>query len=313
MNKLKLMGSCYNFGQDHRGVSEAPLFLRKLGLIDDLNTFADVKDLGDIDFSLCNGKLRHARIKNAHANSLANHLISQTIERESLENEFLLHIGGDHGSALGSIHGILSHRPDTIVVWADAHGDINTPSSSITKNFHGMPLSFLLDIAGERNLFPWIKHSLPANQLIYIGPRDLDPAEKHIIKELNIQYFSSEDMNTYGSAFLLSKAMKKIDPEGKRPIHLSFDVDIMDQNHIVSTGTRVSSGPRLSEVFSIGKYLGETGRLRSMDVVELNPDIGNENEILSSFYTAVEFMKYTLNPVFVDRSKGQDLTCPLST
>lgn len=309
MNKIKLLGSPFNFGQDHKGVALAPAFLRKLGLVDDLQNFADVHDLGDIDFSLCSGKLRHKNIKHAHANSLANHLISQTLEREDLRQSFLLNLGGDHGMALGSVHGILSHRPDTIVVWADAHGDINTPSTTVTKNFHGMPLSFLLDLTRERTLFPWIKNTLVANNLLFIGPRDLDPAEKKIIAELGIHYFSSDDMNTYGTTHLLSKALKTIDPEGKRPIHLSFDVDIMDKNHIVSTGTRVQSGPALEEVFKIGKVLGETGRLRSMDLVELNPELGTEEEILRSFFTAMEFLKLTLGSVF--QEKGQ-VSLPLN-
>jgi arginase len=52
--------------------------------------------------------------------------------------DFILTIGGDHSIAAGSIAGILTVRPDTFVVWVDAHADINTPQTSPSGNLHGM-------------------------------------------------------------------------------------------------------------------------------------------------------------------------------
>lgn len=199
---------------------------------------------------------------------------------------------------LGTVHGMLMQNPETVVIWADAHGDVNTPTSSASKNFHGMPLSFLMNISNDPVLFPWIKRSLPPERLILVGPRDLDPVEKEIIEDLRIQYLSSEEMNKFGTRHLLKRALEKVDPNGDFPIHLSFDVDLFDSRDIISTGTRVGCGPYMPEIFNLGRTLAETGRLRSMDLVELNPKLGYETEMLRTFKLALNFTQYTIRNTF---------------
>jgi arginase len=59
------------------------------------------------------------------------------------QGNFSLVLGGDHSIATGSISGLLSHYPDLKVVWVDAHADINTPLTSPSGNYHGMPVAHL--------------------------------------------------------------------------------------------------------------------------------------------------------------------------
>jgi arginase len=298
MKEIKVMGHPFSFGQPHRGVEEAPFMLRSLGLLNDLENISTTLDLGDLDFSLCQKQLPLEIIKKSAQNSLANEFISGCIESEDLTHSFLLNLGGDHGMGLGTVHGMLMQNPNTVVVWADAHGDVNSPASSSSKNFHGMPLSFLMKISKDPVLFPWIKRFLLPERLIMVGPRDLDPVEKEIIEDLRIQYLSSEEMNKFGTRHLLKKALKKVDPLGEFPLHLSFDVDLFDSQDIISTGTRVSSGPYMPEIFNLGRTLAETGRLRSMDLVELNPKLGFETEMLRTFKLAMDFTQYTIRHSF---------------
>jgi arginase len=222
-------------------------------------------------------------------------MVSLTIAHEELSDSFLLNIGGDHGMGLGTVHGMLEHDPETIVVWADAHGDINTPSTSPSGNFHGMPLSFLLN--ADKQTFPWLRHKLAPNKIILFGPRSLDEGELRTIRELSIQYFSSDEINRWGAKALLSEALKLADPLGSSPIHLSLDVDLFDPQDIRSTGTVEDAGPMLPEVFSMGKVLASTGRLRSMDVVELNPEIGSEAEVSQTFGLAMTFVECVVSTV----------------
>lgn len=298
MKEIKLLGCPFSFGQPHKGVEKTPGILRLMGIFETLSTVAPVDDLGDLDFSLCQKQWPLETIKHAGKNSLANELISNCIESEDLSDSFLLNLGGDHGMGLGSVHGMLTKNPDTIVVWADAHGDVNTPASSVTKNFHGMPLAFLLKIAQDSEVFPWIKKTLLPQKLIMVGPRDLDPKEKEIIEDLEIAYFSSFEMNKFGARHLMKKALQQIDPQGTAPIHLSFDVDLFDAQDIVATGTRVMEGPYMAEIFNLGKTLGETGRLRSMDLVELNPGLGFEADVQKTFQLAIKFCQYTIKHAF---------------
>lgn len=293
MKDIKLLGVPFSYGQPRTGVEKAAEALRERGFLSDLECIARTKDLGDIDFGLIGAE---KSVKNI---SLANELIHQCVSAEDLSSSFLLNVGGDHGLALGSIHGLLSQKRSRVVVWADAHGDINTPESSVTGNFHGMPLSFLLGLAKDQKHFSWIKSHLAPHKLIFFGPRDLDAAEEKIIHDLSIQYYSSETINRCGTEAILEHALKKADPFRDCPIHLSFDVDVFDADDVQATGTRVENGPHVKEIMKMGRILGETGRLQSMDLVEINPELGDELEVKKTLELATYFTQLTLEAAFL--------------
>jgi arginase len=288
MMKIKFLGIPFSAGQPFHGVQRAPEIFRN-----QLKQKHVFTDLGDLDFSLC-GKHSSGIIKNERICGLGNALISETIVKENLNDSFLLNVGGDHGMALGTIHGLLHHNSDLIVVWVDAHGDINTPHTSATGNFHGMPLSFLLKGNQGREEFSWLRKRLSPERLIYLGPRDLDHEEKVIIEESGIQYYSSEDINNDGVEVLLNHALKIADPTGRSSIHLSFDVDVFDEADVVATGTRVKDGPRKNEILKLASLLGQSGRLQSMDLVEVNPELGSEEKIQETVDLALQFTQSVL-------------------
>lgn len=316
LRKIKFLGVPFSFGQPHTGVALAPDACRDQDLLQDLQNIAPTFDLGNIDFSREKNLLSDTGdIKNEIASSLGCHRISQAIAEENLDESFLLNVGGDHGLGLGSVHGILEHDPESIVVWADAHGDINPPVSSPSGNFHGMPLAFLVEGLKFHSRFSWLKNKLSPKKLIYFGPRDLDEKEKEIISDLSIQYISSEDINRHGTTALLEEALNIADPVGNCPIHLSFDVDVCDADDVVATGTRVNAGPDLEEVFKLGPELAQTGRLRSMDIVELNPELGNLREVEKSFELAKDFTLRTIQHVIengADSASYSQIQIPVS-
>lgn len=75
----------------------------------------------------------------------------------------------------------------------DAHADINTPANSISGNMHGMPLGFLLGLVKNARQLPgfgWFEPTVKASDIVYIGLRDLDNAERMTLRELGIKAFS---------------------------------------------------------------------------------------------------------------------------
>jgi len=108
-----------------------------------------------------------------------------------------------------------------------------------TGNIHGMPVSFLLGIAGNEPEFAWVKPVLRANRLVYIGLRDVDTAEKRILKENGIKGFSMHEVDKYGIGKVVELALDAVNPNRDLPIHLSFDVDALDPTVAPSTGTPV--------------------------------------------------------------------------
>ena len=301
MQKIKILGVPFSFGQHHIGVKKAPDLLREKGLVRRLEKIAAVIDLGNVDFSLCENQKSLGLIRQEREAMLASELINRCIESENLTSSFLLNLGGDHGMALGTIQGLLKKQEDMIVIWADAHGDINTPISSPSGNFHGMPLAFLLGLAHHPMLGRWFKTQLNPHKLIYFGPRDLDQEEKRFINALGIQYYSSQEITLRGAETIIIEALKKADPLEKSSIHLSFDIDICDALDIQSTGTSVIDGPPIEEVWTLGEVLALTGRLAAMDMVELNPDFGTAEEVDYAFGFALDFIEMILDGTFKRR------------
>lgn len=194
---------------------------------------------------------------------------------------------------------------DVGVIWVDAHADINTPESSLSGNVHGMPVAFLTglvsandglsttsssvgadghsesndgttqhaeehDTAGSLP-FDWLQsnHLLPTSKLVYIGLRDVDRAEKLILRQHGIRAFSMHDIDRHGIGRVVELALAHLGAD--TPIHLSFDVDALDPQWAPSTGTPVRGGLTLREGDYIAEAVHETGQLIAMDLVEVNP------------------------------------------
>ncbi len=133
--------------------------------------------------------------------------------------------------------------------------------------------------------FSWINKTLRPEKLILIGPRDLDQFEKDIIKELSIQFYSSEQLHDLGMEKVLKESLLKADPENKNSIHLSLDVDVFNNEDMKATGLSLKNGPKAEDIFYLCHKLKETGRLKSMDVVEFNMDLANQEELITSVQT----------------------------
>lgn len=185
-----------------------------------------------------------------------------------------INIGGDHSMSIATVADSLNRAEQgkLKVLWFDAHADINTYYSSKTKNFHGMPLSYLTGFDKNKN-FSYIINTLELSNLMYIGIRELDRYEKNFIKKYNIQYINTDNFNN-SPENSLSKIINFIRDE---PFHLSFDVDSLDPLIVSSTGTPVNNGLLLDET----KFVLDTIKnynLINMDIAELNLHIGSKNE-----------------------------------
>lgn len=292
-----------SLGQPKGGVDQGPSAIRASGLHNRLT--ADhwkVEDAGDVDFSQCAELGRQAAQKAAGGSSAAavvdsplahnslavghaNYLVYKAAYPSAQSGKFVLTLGGDHSIAVGSIAAILKARPDSSIIWVDAHADINPPSASGSGNIHGMVLSFLMDLDNTRTSisgFEWLdQESVPKlhpSRLVYIGLRDLDWAEKQIIRNLNIKAFTMQDVDRLGIAAVMRSALDHCTSTHRvpRPIHLTFDIDSIDPMYAPSTGTRVSGGLTYRESYFICEMAADTGLLGSMDLVEVNPSINAE-------------------------------------
>lgn len=253
-SQLAILGAASGLGQKHLGLEFGPAAIRGTGII---SALCDggwlLKDFGDVTTEQGNFDARGVVEKVR--------LFSLVALREFGK---LLLLGGDHSVSVGSIQAALEYYPRLRVVWVDAHGDMNTPESSLTGNLHGMPLAKLLGLFDSDSCSPRLR----PEQLCLIGVRSLDPFEEELIARLGIAVFTAQSVRRDGIGAILEKARIL---DGDEPIHLSFDVDAVDPIIAPATGIHVPDGLLAEEALALCSTLGSRGQLVSMDFTELNP------------------------------------------
>jgi arginase len=191
---------------------------------------------------------------------------------KSIQTQPIITLGGDHSIGHSSVSSSLNkYADDLLVIWIDAHADINTHDSSLSKNTHGMPVSGLVGL--EPN---WINDKIPIlkpSNLVYFGIRDLDSAEVEFISKLGIRHFNNiSNLTTYLDSIGLTN----------KKVHISFDIDSLDPVYLDSTGTIASDGLSPRSVVELYNYVKEKTQIVALDVVELNPELG---DLSKSIYT----------------------------
>jgi arginase len=190
-------------------------------------------------------------------------------------------LGGDHSLAAGSVAGTataLGERGErTGLIWLDAHADLNTPESSLTGNVHGMPVAHLLGLGDTRmsrlaSVFPAVQES----NLVYVGLRDLDDAEKATIRSRGLHSFTMRDIDERGLRSVMEEAVA-IATRGTGGVHVSCDADWIDPGEAPGVGTPVRGGATLREAHLAMEIIHDSGALVAMDLVEINPILDRQN------------------------------------
>ena len=298
-SRVSILGACVNEGQDwFTGVEKAPEAFRKAGIVKVIEGLGySVNDLGDVDLH-SNEDPDAPRLSQEDRTGISGYIknvsklgsscgeLHKRIRDEAPQTDFMLTLGGDHSIAAGTISAMRQSKKDMAVVWVDAHADCNTPETSPSGNFHGMPVGLLLGWFKRlpHSSFEWIlsylENPLPERHFAFIGLRDVDEREKDLLRRSNILVYSMIDVERLGIARVMEEILEQISPNNSRPIHLSFDIDGMDPEIAPGTGTRAKGGLTYREGRYICTRLAETGSLCSMDLVEVNPTIDMFDELI---------------------------------
>ncbi|HMD73978.1 MAG TPA: arginase [Steroidobacteraceae bacterium] len=208
-------------------------------------------------------------------------------------------LGGDHSLSIGSISAVARHcrqagRP-LRVLWLDAHADFNTSVLTPSGNIHGMPVACLCgygpaELTGLSGAVP----AISAHVIRQIGIRSVDQGEKKFVHEADLEVFDMRYVDEVGMRRTLEVALASMDPETH--LHVSFDVDFLDPDIAPGVGTTVPGGPSYREAQLCMEMIADTGRLASLDVMELNPalDLKNRTAEVAVDLVASLFGKSTL-------------------
>lgn len=208
-------------------------------------------------------------------------------------------LGGDHCLGIGSISAVARHCRDTAkklrVLWLDAHADFNTNLLTPSGNIHGMPVACLCG-NGPQALIE-IGGTVPAispKVVRQIGIRSVDPGEKRLVHEAGLEVFDMRYIDEMGMRHAMELALATID--ANTHLHVSFDVDFLDAAIAPGVGTTVQGGPTYREAQLCMEMIADTGRLASLDVMELNPalDVRNATAVVAVDLIESLFGKSTL-------------------
>ena len=207
--------------------------------------------------------------------------LAQMVAGAMSAGKFPLVLGGDHSAAIGTVSGVSQYfrsREEKLgMVWIDAHTDMNTPSSSPSGNVHGMPLACCVGLGPPElsNIFGYLPKIDPANVAL-VGIRSVDQKERDNVQRSGVHAFTMRDIDERGMRSVIEEAIE-VASRGTAGIHLSLDMDAVDPDEAPGVGTPVRGGITYREAHLAMETLGDTGRLTSMEVVEVNPVIDEAN------------------------------------
>ncbi len=297
---IELIGVPTDIGAGARGASMGPEALRVAGLSAVLESHGlQVHDTGNLQ-GPANPWLppeqgyRHLA-EVAQWNQSLHDAVYATLGRGRMP----MVLGGDHCLGIGSISAVARHCRDTgkqlRVLWLDAHADFNTADLTPSGNVHGMPVAVLCGhgpdaLTGIGGTTPAISPTVVRQ----IGIRSVDVGEKRFVHEHGLEVFDMRYIDEMGMRHTMEQALAGMDDNTH--LHVSFDVDFLDPEIAPGVGTTVMGGPTYREAQLCMEMIADTGRMASMDVMELNPalDVRNRTALVAVDLIESLFGKSTL-------------------
>jgi arginase len=278
---IQLIGVPLDLGASRRGVDMGPSAMRLSSLVQQLRRLGyTVHDAGNVPVSDRASLDDSFEARLAAIAAVCADVADRTADAVQRGITPLV-LGGDHSLAAGSAAGTaraLAERGERMgLIWLDAHADLNTPTTSLSGNIHGMPVAHLLGMGASSLIhLAGREPAVRAEHLAYVGLRDLDVAEQHAIRELGIRAFTMRDIDERGLRAVMDDAVA-IATRGTGGVHVSCDADWIDPQEAPGVGTPVRGGATLREAHLAMEILHDCGAMRAMDLVEVNPILDHRN------------------------------------
>ena len=289
ISKIQVIGVPLDLGQDRRGVDMGPSAMRAANLNARLRALGyEVEDAGNIEVALP----ERAPVGSQRAKYLQE--IARTCRRAArqvgaaLQSGFApLVLGGDHSIAIGTVAGLSRYfrkRNGRLgLIWIDAHADMNTPQTTPSGNVHGMPLACCIGLGPpELTRLAGYAPAVRPENVALVGVRVVDQLEKPHVRKSGVRAFTMRHIDEQGLGEVMKQAIA-IASRGTAGFHVSLDLDFLDPTEAPGVGTAVRGGASYREAHLAMEMISDTGRLTSVELVEVNPilDTGNRTANLA--------------------------------
>jgi arginase len=297
---VTLVGAPTDIGAGDRGASMGPEALRVAGLGAALaSRGVSVRDRGNLAGPANPWTPPHAGYRHLPEVAEWSRLVHEAVHAELAESRLPILLGGDHSLSIGSISAVARHCRESgralRVLWLDAHADFNTSELSPSGNVHGMPVACLCGFGPpELTRLHGASPAIRPEWVREVGIRSVDPGEKRFVHAEGLEVFDMRYVDEMGMREAMERALEGVD--ARMHLHVSFDVDFLDPEIAPGVGTTVPGGPTYREAQLCMEMIADTGRLASLDIVELNPALDERNRTASLVVDLVEslFGKSTL-------------------
>lgn len=269
VSRVDIVGVPMDLGASRRGVDMGPSAVRYARLHEKLRAMgiSEINDRGNLAVPVRETLEQHDR--HAKYYDVIERVCKELADNVASivqEGGFPVVLGGDHSIAMGSLEGLTRARGNAPgVIWIDAHSDINSPDTSPSGNVHGMPLWFAIN-----------NGYADAARTVQIGLRDVDAIEKENLRRSGVKAFSMSDVDRLGMPRVMEQAIAIAGAGGN--IACSFDMDGIDPSEAPGTGTPVRGGLSYREAHLIMEMLAESGKIGSIEMVEVNPILDTRNQ-----------------------------------
>jgi arginase len=264
---VHIIGVPLDLGGNRRGTDMGPSAFRIAGLAESLASLGiTVGDKGDVSAPIPEEKGSGDRRKK-YVKDIARvcQKLYQTCLASFADGAMPIVLGGDHSLGAGSVAAAATHMRKS-----------DNPASSESGNVHGMPLAALLGAEpAELHIAPQSPAVL-AKHTVLVGVRNLDEVEKKIVRASKVHVFTMKDIDNLGITEVMARAIA-IATRGTGGFHVSYDLDVCDPTVAPGVGTPIRGGLSYREAHVVMEMVAESGKLTSLDLVEVNPTLDIRN------------------------------------
>jgi len=291
MRNVHIIGVPLDLGGGRRGVDMGPSAVRIAGLGERLAALGfRVRDEGNV-ITPTQETVHAGDPHQRYVREIAD--VCTSLYEKSLaaleSNGLPLVLGGDHSLAAGSVSATATYArrqgKPVGLLWIDAHGDMNTPATTLSGNVHGMPLAALLgpEPAALSAIGGFSPKVSPANTVL-LGVRNLDDREKTLVPRLGRPCLYDEGHRPPGHRHH-RRAGDRL-RERRQPQAFTYRSTSMCAIRLIApgVGTPVKGGLDYREAHMVMEIIADSSLLLALDIVEVNPvlDIQNATAILGA-------------------------------
>ena len=222
-----------------------------------------------------------------------NALLAAQVKQAEASGSFPLVISGGCNACLGVLGGLAARVG---IIWFDAHGDFNTPETTPSGFFDGMPLAVATGLC-FREVWDTITSAppVPPSQVLLVGVRNLDASEwENIVRHAILTVFAAEikDKGTAALSEKLERLRSRVEE-----IYLHFDIDALDPAWAPGVDYCVPGGLALEEAEAAIHLIATRFRVRAASLTAYNPDHEVDDRTLQSGLRLLSLLAAASRPV----------------